>query len=693
MLSTYNTAILFIVSIIIAYTYVAGVADAAHKGEVENQRHHALWTPVRQAGCLAALAPFPGLGGISVCQVAFTYMIMASVGATDTMWTSAVDWMASNGGQVTPISSTGAADFNSDDVSQLLQTAVTTYYLQSQGFSGGSFACKSDGSSTTMCSVSGLTNSGDTVPFGAVGGISLSCGVGASTTSSSSSGSSSTDNIGTYGQSEGQDICTGRANGVMAAWNAITPVAQAILSWQGASSSGTSVSGMEGDVATAITDYDQAVSSAYSTALSQQQPAQAAALNDFKTTASSEGWAAAGMYYYEMGRLNQVAQAAMEGDVTPLPANGSAINPLVNSDYTGFTAAADAFMSAAEIGGAINTSAATTAASGVSSTGADGQIPGFAEQAMQRINSLFPVSNLMTYVVNQTAGGDPIVSLQTTGNEMLDIAEAGLFAYDGARVADSAVDAQKNTPEGWLISAIPGVGNVAVGSLASAKTILTLLSPIVWMVALALLIAGITLAYYLPLAPAVLFGLEVISWLILVLEGFIAVPLWLAAHSLPTGGGITGDAGKQGYMFLLGILLRPILLVFALFCSLGTMNAASYLFVNSLNVAFQSEWQGKFFGLVTMLVGILILTGATYAMTNRIVGIITWLPTAAVGWIGARGAEMGSERQENVIAGNIGRGAGEVKQGANQVMQTELRKLNPPPNLPGGDDSERKAML
>ena len=43
MLSTYNTAILTVVAGIMVYTHAAGIADTAHKGELDNQRHHTLW--------------------------------------------------------------------------------------------------------------------------------------------------------------------------------------------------------------------------------------------------------------------------------------------------------------------------------------------------------------------------------------------------------------------------------------------------------------------------------------------------------------------------------------------------------------------------------------------------------------------------------------------------------------------------
>lgn len=654
MLSTYNTAILTVVVGIMVYTHAAGIADTAHKGELDNQRHHTLWTPMRQALALGMLAPFPGLGGVSVIQAGVVYCVMASIGMADTVYTSAITYMSQNGGQITGLPTSGPQAFGADEVGQLLQTAVTADYLQNQGFTGGSFACQANSSSTMMCSVSGETSGGDTVPFGAMGGVTLTCGAGTAAGSSSSGASTA--------------MCSAREQGVMAAWQEIAPVATAIMSWQGASGADTSVSSLEGDVGTAIADYDNDLSGAYGTIQNSETTGQSTAMSNFKTTATSGGWASAGMFYYEMGQLNQTAQAAMEGGVSVLQANGTTINPLVDQDYDAFEQAAANYMNTASTGGTINTATATTAATGTASNDANGDMSGFAATAIEKVQSFFGLQSLMSPLVNFAAGGDPILSLQTTGNLMLDAAESGILAYGAAQTTYDVAKGQGGTWEGWAVKQIPVVGNVLQAGQSTAGAVLTLIGPIIWTVALSLLIAGITLAYYLPLAPAILFGLGVISWLILVLEAFVAAPLWAAAHALPGGGGLTGEGGRQGYNFMIGLLLRPVLLVIGLFISLGIMQAAAGFFIASLDVAFQSEWQGKIFGIVTLIASVLMLSGAMYAMTNRVVGVITWFPDSVVGWIGARAASMGEERHEQVIAGYVGHGSATVEHGTRDAL-------------------------
>jgi len=76
--------------------------------------------------------------------------------------------------------------------------------------------------------------------------------------------------------------------------------------------------------------------------------------------------------------------------------------------------------------------------------------------------------------------------------------------------------------------------------------------------------AGFTLAYYLPAIPIIFWVLGIVGWLIMVLEAVVAAPLWAASHVLPEGEGFAGPPARQGYMLLLALLIRPVLMVIGL---------------------------------------------------------------------------------------------------------------------------------
>jgi len=69
----------------------------------------------------------------------------------------------------------------------------------------------------------------------------------------------------------------------------------------------------------------------------------------------------------------------------------------------------------------------------------------------------------------------------------------------------------------------------------------------------------------------------VAGWLTLLVQSMVAAPLWAASHALPEGDGFAGERAKQGYMLLLNVAMRPILLVLGFVLSIGVMWATSYM--------------------------------------------------------------------------------------------------------------------
>jgi len=78
---------------------------------------------------------------------------------------------------------------------------------------------------------------------------------------------------------------------------------------------------------------------------------------------------------------------------------------------------------------------------------------------------------------------------------------------------------------------------------------------------------GFILAYLVPLLPFVYFFFSVASWVKVLFEAVIAMPLWAIGHMRIDGEGIMGRAAKEGYIMLLEIFLRPILVIVGLVAS------------------------------------------------------------------------------------------------------------------------------
>lgn len=86
---------------------------------------------------------------------------------------------------------------------------------------------------------------------------------------------------------------------------------------------------------------------------------------------------------------------------------------------------------------------------------------------------------------------------------------------------------------------------------------------------------GITFYYILPLMPFIYFFFAVGQWVKAIFEAVVAVPLWALAHLRIDGedGGLPGAAARNGYLLLLEIFLRPVVIVFSLLGGLALFSA------------------------------------------------------------------------------------------------------------------------
>ncbi len=67
------------------------------------------------------------------------------------------------------------------------------------------------------------------------------------------------------------------------------------------------------------------------------------------------------------------------------------------------------------------------------------------------------------------------------------------------------------------------------------------------------------------------------GWLVLLAQSMVAAPLWAAAHAMPEGEGFAGERAKQGYMLLMNVAIRPILLVIGFVLAMGMVWASTWM--------------------------------------------------------------------------------------------------------------------
>ncbi|MCY4261233.1 MAG: DotA/TraY family protein [Rhodobacteraceae bacterium] len=197
---------------------------------------------------------------------------------------------------------------------------------------------------------------------------------------------------------------------------------------------------------------------------------------------------------------------------------------------------------------------------------------------------------------------DPVVGIVTMGNWYLDIAATLIFG-------------------GMAVS-------VLSGSLATTITFL---------IAAPLAAVGLTLSFVVPLLPFFLWILAVARYFLIVVEAVAGASLWALAHLRLDGEGISGEAGRQGWMCLLALLLTPPLMIAGFLVGMilfrivtGLLDTGMYYAMSALVNA--SPVVG-IFGLIAT--GALQVT-ASLAVIERSFALVSEFPDRVLRWIGGQ---------------------------------------------------------
>jgi conjugal transfer/type IV secretion protein DotA/TraY len=153
----------------------------------------------------------------------------------------------------------------------------------------------------------------------------------------------------------------------------------------------------------------------------------------------------------------------------------------------------------------------------------------------------------------------------------------------------------------------------------------------------ALFAPGIALGYILPLLPFIHFLFAVFGWLLALVEAVIEIPIFALAHLDPEGEGVFPGATKAGYMLLLQLILRPLLICIGLIISILLMNGM----VDFLNLVFNATVFGvqtvSAVGTFSLIIYTVIYAGTAYAICNACFKAIDYVPNHALRWIGGQG--------------------------------------------------------
>lgn len=152
MFKTFNSVVLGVGALILVYVTVVGVLQTAHEGEFLGKKWHSLWTPLRMVLGIAALVPSPS--GYSGLQIVMMWVIVQGIGAGDTLWTTALNYINVAG---SPYASVMIPEVSvSNNMESIFQglvcqaSAKATSPITAVGVSEGGYYCATQGGGSNL---------------------------------------------------------------------------------------------------------------------------------------------------------------------------------------------------------------------------------------------------------------------------------------------------------------------------------------------------------------------------------------------------------------------------------------------------------------------------------------------------------------------------------------------------------------
>jgi conjugal transfer/type IV secretion protein DotA/TraY len=650
LIQSFNSAAMIIGGLIVAYTLVAGTMATAHDGEMLGKQWSSLWVPIRTVIGTAFVMPILP-GGFCVAQAIVIWCALQGVGLADKMTstfmstalTANVAPMNQNDQSVRGFLGQVLVDLTCSEVVAVHTHWMSVDQVKTPGTWSGAEAYATVFGTPPPASPSATSapnaNGGTTYLFspakddptvGACGSVVLSPAVtaAAAPTQAAGSGAASLFDFSAINSA----VVSAQQSQMAADVTALDATAKQIA--QSNVSMASLQSTVNGQMAT--------MSQAWLTATNQAaQNASGAATNDALTSAiENDGWLYLGAWYMSVAR----AQQAMNETVSSVPTVSTpTFSVQSNSDQhwwsslfssTGDTDALTATGvdwsgdDAALVRDAQRLVSAAPSADGAPDLAAKNAAP---TSALDRALAWAIGSSTSWDVMSGTgdAKQNPVISAEALGAKLLNVSAVGSSA---TLVAGAALNLE-----------VLGVGSPGTGT-----ALVDTLKPL-W---LGMAILGGVLSFYIPMLPLLLWLGAAIGWLALLIEGVVAAPLWMCAHLLPTGEGIAG-AGKRGYLMLLGLTLRPPLMVLGFAAATAIMIPVGTLLNSVFLGAFLSSIHPSLFGVLSFFGGIAMYTLLLQHLVRRVFALIHEVPDHALGWIDAHVGERHGAHA-NALTGAIG---------------------------------------
>lgn len=672
-LACLNTGALMFVSVYCVYIYSFGIVQIAHSGSwQDSQIFSTFWSPIRTSAALALCAPMAN--GISFLHHLILIAIAMSINLANNVSAVFIDQVNESNGLTLSASMGPVVEENFSKILTATQTALTIQ-CAATGIYG--INLKENKIFVTSESKENLLSSYTvTVKFTPPQRVSA--------------GSMPTITI----KSPTKEVADSYINAISAMTNALYPAISGFLSYDVSKRGEISDDVMKN----AHKAFSETLKTNFAAVLAQNNGSNSQQiLKNITQQSSVLGWMTVGIYPFVIARQQGLALGAVKssaemtfGDFETALSDISSVRTQELSLVTSLYKQLSDQLVVMENSGLY----AGMTAVGHTRTGSSG-VMYLLDKAADMVDAGFPAM-----IVTKLKETNPVSAMFSFGSTLVDTSSALITVWGAlSGGAEGAARAGNDNAGGIIANAIPGLGTAAAkaaggtfGALAGAVTIWT---PLVLAILGLIFMFGIACCYVLPLLPVIFWARATLSWAVLVIETMLGAPFWAAAHVLPEGVGFAGQHARTGYLMLLDVFIRPVLLVCGAIMSMLVLQVWGGILAEMLGMWATATNQSAGF----WLLGILFTSGAMIYVTYE---SVKWLyvqgigvfPEKVIRWCGGQASEtgvQGSAQQMQAFAGKLqafaGNGAGSVAGGAVKKAHESLNKadaVKPPNSLDKG---------
>lgn len=632
-----NTLAMIFGSALLIYIMVVGTLKSAEDGEVLGRSWSTLWVPLRATIGFAALVPTSS--GFSWVQIGVLWLATQGIGAGNYLWSNTVKDMFDNPGELVAIRTADAAGVT-NLMRNVLKSEVCIRYLNNQAALANPESAP--GSAQTQGPYSRWVKQNDN------GGSVIRWG---HTTmgyfKTSECGSVEIENRDSllnpanafYGNllRAQQIVQESQSRALIVAADSMSELADLLAAPTVDGQETTSV--QEAELQAMIVKKVYEAANRYRQEIAKNASQGVGALNRFTEAkslseitsvmtqgvvddASRNGWIGAGAFYFTLANVN------------------SKINELTSSvpDVEGADVSDDteSFSFPAYINNRIDAAFNKATMKAVEFNPGDSEFDDIIGDTVSGWKSSANRFAYETIFVDPTNDKHAIVQVKNVGDTIVGVAETIILAAGAKEIAGKVSGLKTSLMTGafGVLSDMIDDDDEKDSDKGDSGG-----SNAAYIVGVAILLAimglAITMAYWIPFAPFVIWITSVFGWVVSIMEMLGASFLWAVAHLHPDGEGMSSKWGANGYMIIIEVVLRPALMIMGLVMAFAItdpfLRFTSAQFFKAMSVANQDNFSA--------LIGFAFYLGIYVVLMvffiHKAHALIHLIPNAIFKWIGA----------------------------------------------------------